>query len=69
MWPEEELVFGVTCVIVTAILKVYQVIVVMTCKYPMNPITNPNPRLSHCDTRDNTQYSCGVTRNLYYFTE
>jgi hypothetical protein len=26
----------------------------MTCKHPINPITNLNPRLSQCDTHENT---------------
>jgi hypothetical protein len=25
----------------------------MTCRWLINPITNPNPRLSHYDTHDN----------------
>jgi hypothetical protein len=29
---------------------VQKLIVVTTCQYPINPITNPNPRLGHCDT-------------------
>jgi hypothetical protein len=29
---------------------VLQLFVVTTCKYPINPITNPNPFFSHCDT-------------------
>jgi hypothetical protein len=29
------------------------IIVVTTCMYPINQITNHNPRLSHCETHDN----------------
>jgi hypothetical protein len=29
---------------------VLQLLVVTTCKYPIKPITNPNPVFSHCDT-------------------
>jgi hypothetical protein len=31
------------CVTVTAILKVYELIVVMTCEYPVNRLTKPTP--------------------------
>jgi hypothetical protein len=27
-------------------------------KYPINSITNPNPRLSHCDTHDSIIKKC-----------
>jgi hypothetical protein len=33
-----------------SILKVLQLLVVTTSEDPINPFTNPNPRLSHCDT-------------------
>jgi hypothetical protein len=36
-----------SCVIITVILTVLQLFVVTTSEDPMNPITNPNLRLSH----------------------
>jgi hypothetical protein len=53
VWPEEELedlVCDVTCAIVTVILRVYELIEVTTSEDPIKRFTNPNPRLSHCDT-------------------
>jgi hypothetical protein len=52
-WPEgelEDLVCDVTCAIVTGIWRVYELIVFTTSEDPISRFTNPNPRLSHCDT-------------------
>jgi hypothetical protein len=50
VWPEEELediVCDVTCAIVTAILRVKELIALRTSEDLINRFTNPNPRLSH----------------------
>jgi hypothetical protein len=49
------------CVIITVIFKVLQLIVVTTSAEPINPITNPNPRLSHPYT---WQYVTCIRRRL-----
>jgi hypothetical protein len=35
------------CVIITVILKALQLFVFTTCEDPLNPVSNPNPRLRH----------------------
>jgi hypothetical protein len=55
------------CVTIAVILKVLQLFVVTTSENPINRFTNPNPRLSHCATRD-TIFILGLREKNKYFS-